>query len=146
MLKRFPLAAVLTVREQREISEERALIAVTVLLKQRRAAYMLLERELAQLAATRAGERNQVFLAAHFQAAAARYDHLRAQQGELHREIKLVETRRTEQQERFLGARRDREMVTQLREKHENAWQAEQQKQETKRLDDIFSARRSRAV
>ena len=145
MPKRFPLAAVLTVREQKETAEERALSLVNGELQRMKTALIRLEGQLAHLAATRAGERNQVLIAAHFHAVVARHDALRAQEAELRRQVKLLEGRRVEQQGRFLSARRDREMVSQLREKHEKAWNDEQQRGENKRLDDLFSVRRARS-
>ncbi len=144
MPKRFPLAAVLTVREQKEASEERALSAIHAHLQQARSAFASLEQQVAQLAASRAVERDQLLPAVHFQAFVARHESLRLQQAELRRQINVLEARKTEQQGRFLEARCNREMVTQLREKHENAWAVEQQLRESKRLDDLFSARRAR--
>ena len=140
------MAAVLTVREQTERTAERMLSAVNAELQQMRTAHTLLERELADLHAQRAGERNRVTLAAHIHALVGRHEALRAQQAKLRKGIKSLEARRTEQQALFLAARREREMVTQLREKHEKAWQDEQQRGENKRLDDLFSARRARAL
>ena len=140
----FALAAVLSVRQQKEVAEERELAARNAELQQVRSALARLEQELALWAETRAGEVNALFPAAHHQASYAQARLLREAEADLREQLRSAEAMRAEQLSRYMEARRDREMLTDLQQKHESAWNTQLQSREQRRIDDLFAARRPR--
>ena len=144
MPRTFPLAAVLSLRQQKEEAEERTLAARAAQVQQVRASLTRLEHELAQCAEVRAREVQTVLTGAHLQASYGRLNLLRDAQKELLEQMRVAEALRAEQQVRYLAAKGNREMLTELKETHQSAWDAEMQSREQKRIDDLFAARRLR--
>ena len=141
MPRTFPLRAVLSLREQKEQVEERALVALTAEVRRAEASLAQLERELAQTSASRVKEVQQVHSAAHHQAIAARWRQLRAAQAEMRAQLLTLQNRRLEQQNRFISARRERETLTELQEHHARTLLIESNERERKQIEDLFAAR-----
>ena len=144
MLK-FSLQAVLTVRQQKEQAEERALAALSARMQPVRATLARVSEELTRHASMRRCENDTLRLAAEHQAAAARWRALREAEAELHKQLLALEQQRLEQQTRYLTARRDREMLTDLQQQQMVAWAAADAAQERKQTDDLFLSRRLRS-
>ena len=144
MPRTFSLAAVLAVRRQKESAEERALAAAAVKVTESRTALDHLEEQVRQMADARARAGGTVYMAVHLHAEDARWKALGQARAHLLREIDSLETKRLEQQARYLDARRDREMLTELQQKQKIAFEAELQSREQKRIEDLFTARHLR--
>ena len=140
----FPLRAVLRLREQKEATEERAFGAIVAELQRLGAAFADVERAIARQANDLTHSGRAVRLAAEHQALAAHLQRLRQQREHLSAQLRQTEAQRAEQQARYLAARRDRETLTELHEKHEKVWAAAQEARDRKRTDDLFAARRRR--
>lgn len=138
----FPLAAVLAIRQQKEETEERALGIAAAQVLETRTAIAQLQTALRDHADTRAKEALATNFAVHHQAQQARWMGLCARLTQLHEQLNLLEAKRTEQQGRYLAARRVREMLTELRQQARAAWLAESESREQKHIDDLFTARR----
>ena len=144
MPRRFPLAAVLAIRQQKEAAEERALLAINTQIQQVQAALGRVRQELTQSAALRAREIETVRNGAQLQSNYARHNVLADAQTELVGQIQALELRRLEQQTVYLAAKAGREMLTELRQEAQTAWEIDEQKRDQRRLDDLFTARKLR--
>ena len=144
MQRTFPLAAVLALRQQKEAAEERTLMAIGSQIHEIRISAGRLQQEIAKQNDIRAAEVRSVRSAAEHQAAEARWRTLRAMQTELGNQLQLLEAKRLEQQRSFLTARRDREMLTELQDRHKAAWDTKVQVTEQKLVADVFAARWAR--
>ena len=146
MPHKFSLAAVLSVRQQKEEAEERALTAVLAEANSLRLAIARAEQQMVQHASARAREVSNAHSAAHHQATQARWRMLRDTRGNLLGQLHALEQRLAEQQVRYLRARSDREMLTELKTQGRASWEAEMRSREAKQIDDLFAARRLRPV
>lgn len=144
MPRNFPLAAVLAVRQQKESAEERALTAVLAEINGVRVGIARAEQAMVQHGNDRAREVSASHSAAHHQASHARWTLLQKTRRSLEDQLRVLETRRAEQQGRYLRARSDREMLTELQVQQRAAWDAELATQEAKQMDDLFASRRLR--
>lgn len=140
----FPLAAVLAVRQQKEDAEERSLLALGAQLQGIQTAIQHVQTELDLHGDTRAREIDQTHFAVHHQSGQARWANLRAALLQLQTRLRALEIQKAEQQARYLAARSDREMLTELRTTQRTAWEAELAGREAKRIMDLFAARRPR--
>ena len=144
MPRRFPLAAVLNLRQQQEDAEERALGAIAAKILDVRTALGRVEAELVRHRTARAAEVAGLESAAHHVASDLRWKMLGDTRANLLGGLKQLETQRLEQMKRYLTARSDREMLTELRAKQHDAWNAEIAARDAKRIADLFAARRHR--
>lgn len=144
MPRQFTLAAVLTIRQQKEEAEERALGAISGRVAEMRAAIARVEQERVRHGTVRASEVSAVHSAAHHLATANRWKALGDARANLLSELKQLELQRSEQLATYLKARGDREMLTELRSKQRAAWNAEVETHEAKRVADLFAARHHR--
>lgn len=144
MPRKFPLTAVLAVRQQKEESEERALTAILAEAVGVRLAIERAELHMVQHTDDRAREVSLVHNAAHHQAHHARWTMLREHKQALLQQLQMLELRRAEQQTRYLRARSDREMLTELQIQQRASWEAELLTREAKQMDDLFASRRLR--
>ena len=145
MPRNFPLAAVLSVRQQKEEAEERALGAIGARIAVVNTSITRIESEMIRHGVVRASEVSAVHSAAHHLSTHDRWKMLGEARANLHGELKQLEVQRSEQMARYLKARSDREMLTELRSKQRAAWNAEVEGREAKRVADVFAARRHRA-
>ena len=143
MAQRFPLQAVLKVRQQKEEAEERVLTAIHAELQALRAGLLRLEQQLVQVQQARDAELQQVLTAAHHQTLATYWTSLRQRREELLQGVHTVELRRAEQMRTYLNARGARELLTELRDDHTGAWERQREMRDRKRADDLFLSRRT---
>lgn len=141
MPRRFPLSAVLTVRQHKEDAEERALRTLAAGIAEVHAAVSRIDRELVNHRSARASEIAAVHSAAHHLAVQNRWRVLQDARASLLSELQQLEQKKREQMARYLLARSDREMLTELRTKQREAWHAEIEDRELKRVADLFAAR-----
>ena len=144
MPRRFPLAAVLNLRQQKEEAEERVLGAITAKILDVRTALERVETELVRHRTARAAEVAGLQSAAHHVANENRWKMLGETRANLLSGLKQLEMQRSEQMKRYLTARSDREMLTELRAKQHDAWNAQLSARDAKRIADLFAARRHR--
>jgi flagellar FliJ protein len=146
MAFRFSLAVVLRLRESLEKREERALQAIQVDVSRTLQAIEDLsvaiggaqqEREMALRQAISGGQLHS--LLGEEQAAE---QGLRSLLGKL----QALEQARELQKKVYGAARRDREMLSEMREKQKDIYELVWLREEQKRLDDIFTARRHRVL
>ena len=145
MPRKFPLAAVLAVREQKEEAEERALGAIGVRIAEVRAGIARIDSELLRHRDVRVAEIATLHSAAHHLATASRWRMLGEARTQLLNQCKQLDLQRSEQMTRYLVARGDREMLTELQNKQREAWNAEVENREAKRVADLFAGRRHRS-
>ena len=145
MPRPFPLSAVLAIRQQKEEAEERALGAIGARVAEVRAAVARIEAELVRHGAERASELSATHLAAHHVAAGNRWKMLRETRANLLNGLQKLESQRSEAMARYLAARSDREMLTELRAKQRDAWNAELADREAKQIADLYAARLHRS-
>lgn len=140
----FSLAAVQSVRRQRETQEERALTAVLHEMQRTQSMMERIDAELSDAAASRltAWAVQTQAVAIHEQY--ARLELLRQARAEVLACLAALATQRDQQQSFYLTARRDRELLDELEAKQHAAFRAKLLLQEQKRNDDLFLARRLR--
>ena len=141
MPRHFPLTAVLAVRQQKEEAEERALGAIGAKIAEMRTAIARVEAELVRHGTMRASEISAVHSAAHHVAAGNRWKRLGETRANLLSGLQQLELQRSDQMARYLAARSDREMLTELRAKQREAWNAEVADREAKHIADLYAAR-----
>lgn len=144
MPRTFTLAAVLALRQQKEEAEERALAAISAQVQQIRSALERVAQETTRHAQERAREVHSLLAAAHHQASHAQLLLLRRAQAEWNEQLDAAERLRHEQQARYVEARSQREMLSELQQQQRAAWEDELSDREQKRLDDQFASRRLR--
>lgn len=140
----FPLAAVLVSRQRKEEQEERALAALGAQRAQVQATLERVRHELGRETAMRAGEIGTARDGATHQVAYARHKLLWEAREQLQAQLETLALQQREQQGRYLVARADREMLTTLQRQGRSAWEAEGERREQRRLDDLFTARHAR--
>jgi len=145
MAYKFPLAAVLRLRESIETREERTLLSMQMEIGK-------VSRTIEELTAAIAGAREaqegamrQPAPAGHLhsvlwecQAAAHRKSVLQKQLDALHK-------KRDEQMQVYRDAHRDREMLSDLHSRNKEAYAVEETRAQQKQLDDLFGARHRRS-
>jgi len=141
MAFRFTLDAVLRFRESVEHSEEAALLLIV-----RKIIHA--EQELRQVGAeqVRIREQREKDLAlklpgAHLMEITERELELKSAADELRVRLQQLETQRLTQLGVYQAARQDRQVLSELRERHRRAYQLQQKRQEQKTLDDLFLTR-----
>jgi len=141
---RFPLATILRLRqiieEREEAKLQRILFDISQILK-------TLEHTDLQLAETDASRQADVLkpcIGLQVQASYRKVKELNQRRKELAAQIQELEQVRDGQLIVYDAARRDREMLTDMREKKRTAYDSDRSKREQKVLDDNYIARRSR--
>ena len=143
MSYRFPLHAVLRVRELAVEAEERTLQRILAELETLRQALVRTEGELRETAAAReqafAGE---PLPAMHLHGAYAAAAMLRARREALTRQIAVFEDLRQKQVAQYAEAHRGREVLLSLRDSGREAWARTQTRREEKTADEAFLNKR----
>ena len=141
MAFRFTLDAVLRFRESVEHSEEATLLLIVQQI-------VAAEQELGQLGEEQVRIRTQrekdlalKLPASHLMDIAERESQLKVAADGLRVRLRQLETQRLAQLAIYQNARRDREVLSQLRERQHRAYQLQQKRQEQKTLDDMFLVR-----
>ena len=144
MAFRFPLAAVLSVRESVEEHEQRKLeqiqhqIALTLQRIER------LEAQALEVLATRERELKQPMAAYLLHASEAERKALANQAERLNECLEKLRADDAKQLQVYKTARRDREMLTEIRDEQREAHAVKQVRQDQKNLDDVFLFRQKR--
>jgi len=141
----FSLAAVLALRQQREQQEERALTAVLHELAAGRDTVGRIEGELSRVRAEIAQMAPQSLQAVSLHERYARVRVLEKGLLEMRARLAELEARRDAQQQIYLAARRDRDLLDELESRQRLSFTTEANRREQKRMDDLFLARRLRA-
>jgi len=140
----FSLATVLRVRGIVEEQEERMLQKILFELAHTRED---LERTDSGISATNAARSEDLFkplIGHHVHAAYGELEEFKRYKKELEEKIAKLEELRDRQLAIYAKARRNREMLTDMREEKRSAYESEMARAEQKTLDDNFIARRGR--
>jgi flagellar export protein FliJ len=140
----FSLASVLRVREMIEEHEEGTLHKIIFEISQ---ISDVIERIDAQLARSYASRSMDIFkstLGLDLRASYSEIDELKQRREELEVQIQKLERARGAQLIVYVTARRNREMLSDMREKKRNEYRSHMNRREQKGLDDDFAARQSR--
>ena len=142
---RFPLAAVLLVRENAELREERALQKIQQEMAQ-------VSRQIEDLDAEIAGvqlARNQIMLeptpAFQLHSLLLRAEDAAKRKKPLLERLRVLLEDRNRQMNVYQAVRRDHETLTDMLEKQRESYEQEQTRKAQKLLDDIYVARRQRS-
>jgi flagellar protein FliJ len=140
MAFRFTLDAVLRFRESVEHSEEATLLLIVQQI-------VAAEQELVQIGEEQVRIRRQrekdlalKLPASHLMDIAERESQLKVAADGLRLRLRHLETQRLARLAIYQTARRDREVLSKLRERQHHAYQLQQKRQEQKTLDDLFLA------
>jgi flagellar export protein FliJ len=144
MAFQFPLAVVLRVRESIERREERALQSIQ--LDVARALHQIEQLIAAIGGADRAREKalQQTISGGHLQSLLGEEQAAEQQLKSMLGQLRILEQEREAQMKVYQAAHRDREMLTDMLKKQKDVYEREWLREEQKRLDDIFMARRHR--
>lgn len=134
----FTLAAVLSLRRRREEAEERLLGQLAADRETARQTLQRIETELRRLAAERAAEPPRLLQATDLHERYARLSLLEHGRTEVLNHLQDLTQRFTAQQQAYLRARRDRELLEELETAQRATYAAGLLRQETKRNDDAF--------
>ena len=144
MAFKFSLDTVLRVRAILEEQEERMLQRILFEVIQCREAIVRIDAELSGTTALRRAEVNKQDIGHNIQASYGRVQQLKESRKEQEERLEKLIQLRDKQVKIYETARRNREMITDLRQEKRNAYEAEMARGEQKTLDDNFTARRGR--
>ena len=144
MAFQFSLAAVLRLRESVEKREERALQSIQ--LEVARTLQQVEQLGVAIGGAHQARERalQQTISGGHLHSLLWEEQAAEQQLKLLMGQLQVLEQAREKQMKVYQTAHREREMLTDMRQKQKDVYERERLREEQKRLDDIFMARRHR--
>jgi flagellar export protein FliJ len=144
MAFRFTLASVLGVRESLERLEELALTRIQLEMARVRHAIEKTNADLAEAQRVREESMRKPIPAAQLQSMLHAADAAAERKTKLMESLVLLERQRGEQMRAYQAARRGRQVLSDLREQHLEAWEQEQARTQQKILDDIFASRNQR--
>lgn len=146
MAFQFSLAAVLRVRESMERREERAL--QTIQLEVARVLHQIEQLSTAIGGAHRARETalQQTISGGHLHTLLWEEQGAEQRLKSMLAKLQVLEQARDEQMKVYQAAHREREMLTDMRKKQKDLYERERLREEQKRLDDLFMARRHRVA
>jgi flagellar FliJ protein len=144
MAFQFSLATVLRVRGVLEEREERMLQKILFEISQTLEAIARTDAEIAGSDASRRTDVFKPFIGRNFHASYGEVKELRQSRKDLELQIEKLEQLRDRQLIVYEGARRNREMLTDMREAKRGAYESDVARREQKTLDDNFIARRGR--
>lgn len=145
MAFKFSLATVLRVRGMVEDREERMLPRIQQEISQTRQAVAQADLDIAASNASRAAEVFKPSAGANVHAAYGGIQQLKQNREEYEAQLGKLEELKQMQLDVYRAARRDREMLSDMRAKQRDVHASDQARREQSTMDDIFSARRSRA-
>ena len=141
---RFPLAAVLLVRENAELREERALQKIQQEIAQVSRQIEELDAEVASVHAVRNQAMLESIPAFELQSLLRRAEDAAKRKKPLLERMQVLLENRNRQMKVYQAARRDHETLTDMLEKQRESYEQEQTRKAQKLLDDIYVARRQR--
>ncbi|MGO9339048.1 MAG: flagellar export protein FliJ [Terracidiphilus sp.] len=142
---RFPLAAVLLVRENAEQREERALKKLQLEMSHASHQLAQLNAEIANLQAARERTMEQPIPAIHLYGYEQQAREVAEKKKTLANQMQKLRQELAEQMKLYQAAHRDREALTDMLQKQREAYEQEQSREQQKQLDDLFMARRHRS-
>jgi len=145
MAFKFSLATVLRVRGMVEDREERMLQRIQQEISQTRQAVAQADLDIAESNASRAAEILKPSAGLNVHAAYGGIQQLKQNRQEFEAQLGKLEELKQMQLDVYRAARRDREMLTDMRERQRDVHETDAAKREQNTLDDNFIARRSRA-
>jgi flagellar export protein FliJ len=146
MAFRFTLASVLAVRESLERREELALMKIQLEMARVRHEIEKVDAELAEAQRIREESMRQPIPAAQLQSMLYAAEAATDRKKKLLAALMELERRRGEQMRTYQTVRRARQVLTDLRAQHLEAWELEQARAQQKMLDDIFVSRNQRGT
>ena len=144
MAYRFPLAAVLRLRESIERREERSLQVLQMEIVR---VSRILEELTASMSGAREGQERamrQPAPAGHLHSVLLEWQSAVHRKDALLQHLDSLKRKHDEQMRVYRDAHRDREMLSDLYSRNKRAYTAEQTRTQQKQLDDLFVARRYR--
>jgi flagellar export protein FliJ len=144
MAFKFPLATVLRVRGIIEEREEGILQKILFDISQTFDALERIEVQIAKSDAARLADILKPSFGRDLHASYGEVKDLKQRRKELEAQIQKLEQARDVQLLIYEAARRDREMLTDMRQKKRTAYESDMSRSEQKTLDDNYNARRSR--
>jgi flagellar export protein FliJ len=141
---RFPLAAVLLVRENAEQREERELKKIQLEIAHSTHHLEKLNVEIANLQAAREDAMQQPVPAIQLHGYQQQTQAAAEKRKTLFTQIQTLRQELTQQMKVYQAAHRDREALTDMLEKQREDYEQEQLRERQKQLDDMFMARRHR--
>jgi flagellar FliJ protein len=144
MAFKFPLATVLRVRGIIEEREEGILQKILFDISQTFDSLERIEAQIAESDATRLADILKPSFGRDLHASYGEVKDLKQCRKELEAQIQKLEQARDVQLLIYEAARRDREMLTDMRQKKRTAYESDMSRSEQKTLDDNYNARRSR--
>jgi flagellar export protein FliJ len=144
MAFRFSLTSVLGVRESLERLEELALTRIQLEMARVRHEIEKTNADLAEAQRVREESMRKPIPAAQLQSMLQAADAAAERKAKLMESLVLLERQRGEQMRAYQAARRGRQVLSDLREQHLEAWEQEQARTQQKILDDIFASRNQR--
>jgi len=140
----FSLATVLRVRGIVEEREERVLQDILFSIAQERESLQSIGAQIVESDASRCADVLKPVTALHFHASYGEVEELKTKKAVVEGRIEKLEELRDRQILVYEAARRNREMLTDMREEKRDAYESEVARREQKTLDDNFIARRRR--
>jgi len=144
MAFRFTLASVLAVRESMERREELALTKIQLEMARVQHEIERVNAELGEAQRIREESMRQPIPAAQLQGMLRSADVATERKKRLVESLAALKRQRGEQMRVYQTARRARQVLSELRTQHFEAWEQEQARMQQKILDDIFAARSQR--
>lgn len=144
MAFRFSLATVLRVRVIAEEREERMLQKILFEIAQLNEAVARTDAAMAELNSSRRTDLFKAVVGRHLHASYGGVEELRQRRIDLEAQLEKFEQLREIQVKAYEAARRDREMLTDMREERRGAYDVDVARNEQKTLDDNYIARRGR--
>jgi flagellar export protein FliJ len=141
---RFPLAAVLRVRESIEKREERALQQLQAEVSRLTLRIDELEREQRKIVSLRGETMTRPIAAFHLHALEQSLQIIDESRKTVLKELQNVTARMNNQIQIYMASQRDRELLTEMMIKQRDAYSSELNRREQSKLDDLFSSRRNR--
>lgn len=141
MPRPFPLTSVLQLRQQKETAAERSLATANAAAHAAALRLRDLQQAMQEHAESRSLEVGETLSAAHYQLVTAQWKALQSQRDAQYQVLVQLERQRREQQEHFLHARRQREIVDTLQSDFRTAEIRASEKLDQLRLDDLSGSR-----
>lgn len=142
---RFPLAAVLLVRENVEQREERALKKIQLELARTSRQIEDLEAEIANVQNARENAMQKPIPAFQLQSYLRQTQAATEKKKTLHHRRQVLVQELDLQMKVYQASHRDREMLTDMSQKQQESYEQDQARDQQKQLDDMFIARRRRS-
>lgn len=144
MAFRFPLATVLRYRESLEKREEVALQKVQLEILQARRRIHQLDDEIAGAQQAREAKLRETISAFQLQAMLDDVNAALEQKRKLTEELEKLEQQRKERMKAYQAAHRGRQMLSDIRNRQQDAWELDAARRQQKMLDDLFALRSRR--